>query len=317
MSKNLGLLLSLSIAGLSLYLSQYIGLNEVLLALGAGILLGNTIRIPVAFNTGLRTASGLILELAILLMAFGINFKHILLLGWVPIAVVLVGITLVLALTVWIGKRSNIGGSTGWFIGFGTAICGSSAIAALAPSITKDKSEIGIALAVVNLYGLIGMVVLPLVAPYFLDNVDISILLGASLHSMGNVAGAGFAMSSEVGEMAVMVKLGRIALLTPALLIFRGILHRSSGEKRTGTFLPWYLIAFVAISIIASFYSFPQELINGTKWTSNFFLATAMAAIGTKMSFRNLIQSGKRGLVFGGILFALSLLGIMGILLIL
>lgn len=302
------MLLTLAIATGSIFLGDWLGFNAILLALVLGILLGNIVPLPESFNSGIKTASGRFLEFAIILMAFSIDYGSFLKLGLETIAIVVLTMAAVLLMTVWLGKKMNCPSSAGLLVGFGTAICGSTAIAALAPSVSKDKSDMGIAMAVVNLYGLLGMIFIPLLTAEWLTDVQNGKLLGASLHSVGNVAGAGFAMSDTIGELAVTVKLGRVALLTPALLIFTHFSADASGTNTNKKLrLPWYLVTFIAISIIVSIFPLPKEILAFSKLGSNFLLATAMAAIGLKVSFKTLLQSGKKGLVFGAILFAVQL----------
>jgi uncharacterized integral membrane protein (TIGR00698 family) len=309
-----GVSLSLAIAVSAILLSNVLGFNAILLALVIGIALGNAIKLPEYFDSGIKTASGRFLEIAIILMAFSIDYGSFLKLGWETILIVVVTLSAVLVMTIWLSKKMNCPSTAGLLVGFGTAICGSSAIAALAPSVTEDKSDIGISMAVVNLYGLIGMLLIPLITQDWLTDIENSILLGASLHSVGNVAGAGFAMSDSVGEMAVTVKLGRVALLTPALLIFGHFTSKkSSSQTKKKLNLPWYLVAFILISILVSIFPFPEEILTFSKKGSNFLLATAMAAIGLNVSFKTLLSSGKKGLVFGAILFAAQLAVIAGL----
>lgn len=309
-----GVSLSLAIAVSAILLSNVLGFNAILLALVIGIVLGNAIKLPAYFDSGIKTASGKFLEIAIILMAFSIDYGSFLKLGWETILIVVSTMAAVLLMTIWLGKKMNCPSSAGLLVGFGTAICGSSAIAALAPSVTEDKSDIGISMAVVNLYGLIGMLLIPLITQDWLSNIENSILLGASLHSVGNVAGAGFAMSESVGEMAVTVKLGRVALLTPALLIFGHFTSKkSSSQTKKKLNLPWYLVTFILISILVSIFPLPEEILTFSKKGSNFLLATAMAAIGLNVSFKTLLNSGKKGLVFGAILFAAQLVVIAGL----
>jgi uncharacterized integral membrane protein (TIGR00698 family) len=309
-----GVLLSLTIAVSAFVFSNIIGFNAILLALVIGIVLGNAIKLPENLDNSIKTVSGRFLEFAILLMAFSIDYGSFLKLGWETILIVVVTISAVLLLTVWLSKKMNCPSTAGLLVGFGTAICGSSAIAALAPSVSEDKSDIGISMAVVNLYGLIGMLLIPLITQDWLTDVQNSILLGSSLHSVGNVAGAGFAMSENIGEMAITVKLGRVALLTPALLIFAHFTaKKSESQTKRKLNLPWYLVAFILISVLVSFFPLPADILNYSKIGSNFLLATAMAAIGMKVSFKTLLSSGKKGLVFGAILFAAQLLVIAGL----
>ncbi len=314
LSNRAGILLALVITSGAYFLSTIISFNAVLLALVLGILVGNLVNLPDITKSGIKTSSGLILELAIILMAFGINYTSFITLGWQTILIIVATITAVLISTVQLSKVFKCPGSTGWLVGFGTAICGSSAIAALAPSISKDKTDIGIALAVVNLFGLLGMVVIPVITKDYLTDVQNGVLIGTSLHSVGNVAGAGASLSNAVGELAVTVKLGRVALLTPALLVISFFLGKKTNpDVKTKLNLPWYLVTFIVISVLGSIFTMPSEVLSLAKQSSNFLLAMAMAAIGLKVSFKTLLSSGKKGLIFGAVLFAIQLVVIAGL----
>lgn len=306
-SRLLGAGIAVLITLLAYYLSDLIGFNSVLMALVLGVVIGNVVKLPESSTLGIKFSSGRILEISIALMAFGINYGNLVKLGWQAVVLVAVTMTVVLITTKALAKKMNCPGSTGWLIGFGTAICGSAAIAALAPKIVKDKSDIGISLAVVNLYGLLGMIFIPLITVELLSDVQNSILIGASLHAVGNVAGAGFALSDSIGEMAVTIKLGRVALLTPALLLFGASFNQKENGVKKRAKLPWYLVAFILISIVFSFVPLPETLLTFIKKSSNFLLAVAMAAIGLKVGLKSLLSSGKKGLAFGGILFIIEL----------
>ncbi len=311
--KIYGLFLSIIIAFLAFLAAKFTGFNEVLLALILGIAIGNIVKLPPSFNEGIKIASGLFLELAIVFMAFGINYSSFIALGWQAIMVIVVTMALVLFSTVFLAKKLQCPGSTGWLVGFGTAICGSAAIAALAPSVSKDKTDIGIALTVVNLFGLLGMIAIPYLSKNLLTDMQNGVLIGASLHSVGNVAGAGFVVNEHVGELAVTVKLGRIALLTPALLIFQFFTSNTSTEKNTpikSFKLPWYLVVFIIISILVSIFSLPSAILGMAKYSSAIFLAIAMAGIGLKVELKTLAKTGKKGILFGAIIFAIQLIAI-------
>ena len=307
-SKYQGIGLSIALTAVAFLIAEFSQFNAILLALVLGIVFGNLVKLPPSFNQGLKISSSLFLEIAIILMAFSINYASFLQLGWQTILIVVVTITTVLWATLFLSKKMDCPSNAGLLVGFGTAICGSSAIAALAPSVSEDKSDMGISMAVVNLYGLLGMLLLPLVPQEWLTDIQHSVLVGASLHSVGNVAGAGMAISDSIGEMAVTVKLGRVALLTPALLIFTQFTSKTSkAGKRKKVALPYYLVAFIIISILVSVVPLPDHILAYAKKLSSCLLAVAMAAIGLKVSFNTLISSGKKGLVFGAILFAIQL----------
>ncbi|HRD54450.1 MAG TPA: putative sulfate exporter family transporter, partial [Flavobacteriales bacterium] len=158
-------------------------LNAILLALLLGMLVGNLLRVPTSFQPGIGFTSSKLLELAVLFLAFSINYTHITALGMGSFSIVAVLLVAMVLITFFLARVVKCPGSTGWLVGFGTAICGSSAIAALAPRVAKNSEDVGIAMAVVNLFGSVGMVLLPLVLVSFdLDARQLGLLIGGTLH---------------------------------------------------------------------------------------------------------------------------------------
>jgi uncharacterized integral membrane protein (TIGR00698 family) len=286
------------------------GVNGVMLGLLVGILLGNILALPENFGAGISYTGSKLLEISILFMAFSINFGHIADLGWQNFLLVVFIIVAVLLATVFLAKKVNCPDSTGWLVGFGTAICGSSAIAAVAPGISKNKQDAGIALAVVNLMGSIGMIVLPFALKFLsVSDIESGVVIGATLHSVGNVAGAGYGINEMVGDTAITIKLARVAMLSPAVIFYTYLL--SSGTKKNWKEyinLPYYLWAFVAITIFTSLFDLPSSLLGFFSNMGKIVLTIAMVAIGMKVSFRHLYQSGKRALGFGVMIFLVQIL---------
>lgn len=290
-------------------------MNSIILGLFLGIILGNLIKFPKTFDSGIAFTSSKLLELSIVFLAFSINYTHIRDLGMSSFLIILILVILVLLLTLYLSKIFKCPGSTGWLVGFGTAICGSSAIAALAPTVAKNKDDVGISMAVINLFGVIGMILLPLLLGLFSGTpVDNGLILGGSLHSVGNVAGAAYAMGSETGEVAITVKLARISLLSPALIFFNIILNKGTVRNwKRYLKLPWYLFVFIGITILTSLVDLPQSFLAAMSFIGVLTLTTAMVAIGLKVSFRVLYDSGKKGMMFGLVMFLVQILLLVGL----
>lgn len=288
-----------------MFASNWLGTSQsILLGLLVGILINNLTTIPSKFQEGISFTSGKMLEISVVLLAFGINYTHIAQIGFSNFVVVILTVFLVLFFTMVLAKKMQCPRSVGWLVGFGTAVCGSSAIAALAPTVAKDKEDIAVSMAVVNLYGTLGMLVLPLLVTLFqMSDLDASLLLGGALHSVGNVAGAGYAVSESVGSNALTIKLARVAMLTPGLILFNYLLRHQQNQKVAYWNLPWYLIAFLVISSLVSYVPFPSSLIDFTQFLGKVILTIAMVAIGLKIKFKALWESGKKGLLFGAIVF--------------
>ena len=131
---------------------------------------------------------------------------------------------------------------------------------------------------------------------------------------MGNVAGSAYSLSNEIGETAITIKLARVALLSPSLILFSFLVNKKNNIKGIQSFkLPWYLWSFIGITILGSLVSFPKPLINNMEFIGKIVLTIAMAAIGLKISLNQLMQSGKKGVLFGLIIFILQLILIFGL----
>lgn len=283
-------------------------LNGILLALLLGMVVGNVTRLPAALSPGIGFTSSKLLELSVIFLAFGINYGHIAALGGGAFAVVALMVLAMVLITFFLAKRVRCPGSTGWLVGFGTAICGSSAIAALAPRVARNKEDVGIAMAVVNLFGSIGMVVLPLVlAGLGLTDQQLGTIIGGTLHSVGNVVGAGYAMGDGVGEAATTIKLARVALLSPALILFNYLVNRNEAASwREHLRLPWYLWGFLGITLLTSVLEVPDGALKAMDLSGKLALTIALAAIGLKVSFGELFRSGRKGMGFGLLIFAVQ-----------
>ena len=307
-----GIVLAALIGLAAYFLASYTvaALGSILLALLLGMLVGNLTTLSPSYNTGIAFTSSKLLELSILFLAFSINYKHIVALGASSFAIIAVLVLLLLLITYFLSIKVKCPTSSAWLTGFGTSICGSSAIAALAPSVTNNKDDVAISMAVVNLLGSIGMIVLPIVFRNGeWSTAQMGLLIGGGLHAVGNVAGAGYAISNEVGEAAITIKLARVALLSPALIFFNYLVNRNNvGNWKEHFHLPWYLWGFIAITIFISLVELPVSFLETMDVVGKIILTIAMAAIGLKVSFRQLFKSGRMGVGFGIIIFIIFLL---------
>lgn len=283
-------------------------LNSYLLALLIGMFLAPQVNKISQLDAGISLSSSKLLEWSVVLLAFSMDYKAIGAIGVKDFAVIILVIFVVLLATYYLSKVLSCPGKTSWLIGIGTAICGSSAVAALAPKIKADKEDVAISLASVNLLGSLGMVLLPLWFQFYpLLEKEMAFLIGTSLHSVGNVAGAGFSVSEDVGQLALVYKMARVALLSPALLFMVWLDSRKSNAQKFRFQLPWYLIVFIVISILVSFFPLPAILLKGTETISKIILTIAMAAIGLKVDVFRLLKAGQRGLLFALIVFGLQM----------
>lgn len=290
--------------------------NSIVLALILGILITNTIKLNPVLDPGIHFSGKHILEWAIILLGFGVSFQDIGNVGWNTLLILILTIITILSITYHFSKTKKEHEKCGYLIGFGTAICGSSAIAAMAPKIDASKSEIGISIAVINLFGLIGMIAIPILTTQS-SNMDwIGLLIGGTLHGVSNVAGAGYAMNETVGDLALTIKLGRVALLAPGLIFFNFLINKKASIKENLK-LPYYIIGFIGATTIVSLFDLPVNLIEVLRVLGKVLLTISMAAIGLSIQFSTLINQGKIAVKFGLVIFTIQLIivGLLGFLL--
>jgi len=305
-TKISGILFSSIIGAVAFIAAPYVPMaNSIVLALLLGIVITNIINLPEKLNSGINFSSKNLLETAIIFLGFGISFQDIANLGWNIVGILGITILVVLVATFYLSKIFTCRASTGYLVGFGTAICGSSAIAALAPKISDNKNDAGIAIAVVNLLGLVGMVAFPLIFNEDMLFDTAALLIGGTLHGVSNVAGAGYAMDEVIGDLAITIKLGRVALLAPALVFFNFLINRHASIKENLK-LPYYLVGFILATASVTFFNIPPDFINAFRFIGKILLTIAMAAIGMNIHFNHLYSEGKVALGFGAVIFAIQ-----------
>ncbi len=289
----------MALATLGLVIGQTVGiLGGVTNALVLGMIFRNCFALPSIVNPGIHIAETSILSMAIVLIGLNLDISRIGQFEISTILFVIAATTVALGLAWWLGAWFGFDRKIRLLLGVGTAICGSSAIAACAPMITDDEREIGLSVAVVNLLGILGILILPLVAEYLgFDAFQGGLLVGSSLQAVGQVVAAGYSISDQAGELATVVKMGRVSLLMPLVLC----LAFWSQKKSDGTVLPAYLWGFILFAVIGSMGILPDPMESGLKLLGKFTLAVAMTAIGLGIDCRQFSSGEARIMLYGAV----------------
>lgn len=144
----------------------------------------------------------------------------------------------------------------------------------------------------------VAMILYPVIVDLLgLSDVQSGIFLGATIHDVAQVVGAGYMISDSVGDTATFTKLLRVAMLVPVVLIISIVVARKSGKgKKEGAnvSLPGFLIAFVIIVIINSSGYVPPMVTSSMVELSRWCLIVAMVGLGMKASFKELAAMGYR-----------------------
>jgi len=312
MEKVYGILLSILVAFFAFLLSSYIPIGSVAIAIILGAIVGNIIKLPSKFNSGITFSEKTILALAISLLGINLDFNVLEELGFETILLIVISLIATIVFTNFLAKKQNFDSKFALILGIGNAVCGSAAIAATKDIVKLDKEKSALAIAIVNLLGTVGLFVLPIIGVLLgLSDVQIGILLGNTLQSVGHAIAAGFGVNETVGQSATIVKMGRILLLSPLILWLVYIVAKNNANgnnQKRGFQIPIFVIGFIFFSILASTSILPQGLTIFISESSEICLLVAMSAIGLKISFKAIKESGWDAFVLAGYVFKFQII---------
>lgn len=288
------------------WLSEHYGFPIMLLGLLVGLSLNFITRDP-ATHRGLDFASRTCLRAGIVLLGLQVSAAQIGELGGVPFAALL-GIMCVTILAGMAGARL-VGQShhAGLLAGGSTAICGASAALALYGVIGKERlsqAQFALTLVGISLASAFAMSVYPAIAGELgLSDRQAGFLIGASIHDVAQAIGGGYAFSDAAGGYAIVVKLSRVALLAPVVLVVSLMLGAGGeGEGAARPWwrrlsLPWFIAAFLATVALNSLIAMPPQLGSSALVASKGLLLLAVTATAMRSRMDLLMDMGWRATV--------------------
>ena len=294
-----GLLVCLVIAMSTSFLSENYGGPQLLYALLLGLSL-HFLYLNEAVKPGIDFCAKTILRLGVAFLGIRITFADISAIGLNTGFMVIVAVALTVGLGFVLAKFLKLSPDFGLIAGGSVGICGASAALAVASVLPKSKENEQFTLLVV-----VGVTVLSTIAmvtyPFALQMLDIGalsagIFIGATIHDVAQVVAAGMLFGPEAGDVATVVKLFRVALLLPVVLVISIFF---GAQKTTSTLgwsslrlIPTFLLGFVALSIVASMQILPTSITHQIGGLSRWMLVIAIAAAGLKTNFQELAKLG-------------------------
>ena len=253
---------------------------------------------------GIQFASSTVLRIGVALLGLRLTIDHVVTLGWQTVLALMVSVGLTIGLGLLLARLFKVGSNLGVLIGGATAICGASAALAISSVLPKSASlERDTALTVVGVTTLstMAMVVYPIITQWLgFDSVMAGQFIGATIHDVAQVVGAGYSLSQSAGDAATITKLMRVAFLMPVLvvisLVVRAHMAKSIGAERTvkTPLLPWFAVVFLVLMLINSTGWVPSLIQAAASDVSQAFLVLAIAGVGLKTSLKEVTQLGWR-----------------------
>ena len=299
---------------LALFMSIYLPIGAITISIIMGIIIGNIIKPGKVFENGIAFCEKHILSFAIALMGINLNYFILKELGFKSILIIIIALIVTISSSLVLAAIFNFEKKFALLIGIGNGICGSSAIAATNDIIGVNKSKVGLSITIINFLGTLGIFLIPFLEIIILKFTDINsgMLIGNTLQAVGQVVAAGFSINESVGQTAVIVKMGRILMLTPVIFILIFIFSstkkcsKSGGKIKKG--VPIFIIGFILFSLIPTFGLLPVNFINIISKISKYALITAMAGIGLRITFNSILRDGKSALLLGSIIFIVQII---------
>ncbi|NOT00115.1 MAG: putative sulfate exporter family transporter [Phycisphaerales bacterium] len=314
------------------YIIGHIMLPDVgaaIIAIVAGAAVRNLLPVPATTGAGCRRIVRKGIPVAIILMGAGLNLTLFRSIGLPALFITVGGIVVSMVGAYYCGRALGLEPRTALLIGAGTGICGNSAIVAVAPLIDAEDDDLVLSMGTVNLFGMLVVLVWPLIGTVLaLNDGQYGVWCGTTIHAVPQVAAAGFARGadSDAGAIATAVKLVRVTLLAPMMVVLammyarRHVADGASGSRviiHYARLVPGFVWGFVALALLNTLGLLPSIQFDiGEPWrdaarsfsfsmaglfkeSGKVLLTLAMAAIGLEVNIRLLGRVGGRAVLTG------------------
>lgn len=318
-----GFLLALVIAAAAKWLEGLLPIHLIgasVIALFIGMIINHFYKPSAAIAPGLKFTSKKVLKFAIILLGASLHIADVLNVGKMSLEVMCFTLLTCFGGGYFIGKALGLNWKLSNLISAGTGICGGSAIAAIAPVIDAEDTDIAYAMSATFLFDMAMIVLFPIMGRALgLSDIAYGLWSGTAVNDTSSVVAAGYAFSEAAGDYATMVKLTRTLSIIPTVIIFaligvqvkrkEAIAAGNSSEIRTNVrfvkLFPWFILGFVAMVAVNSIGLIPANVASGAKTLSKFLMVSALAAIGLNTSFKDMRKSGIQPMIHGFIISAL------------
>ena len=293
-----GVMVAIMVAVAAKFLSEHYATPAMLLALLLGIAIsflgeeGKAVQ-GVAFSA--RT----LLRLGVALLGVRVSMTLMMGLGWDLIALVVGGVLATIAFGLAVARFFGHKWRFAFLTAGSVAICGASAAMAISAILPKDeRSEERLIFTVlgVTVLSTIAMIAYPiLVRTLGMDDVVGGVFLGGTIHDVAQVVGAGFSISEQTGDTATLVKLFRVAMLAPIVLVASLLIRRFAEADVDGQrppLLPGFVVGFLVLAVASSFGWIPPVVADLLSQASRWLLLVAIAAVGMKTNLKQVLSVG-------------------------
>lgn len=260
---------------------------------------------PEFFNAGVQYTSKKLLQYSIILLGFDMNLFNVFKVGKQTLVLMSFTLTAAFVTAFVAGKLLKLDGNTKTLIGVGSAICGGSAIAATAPVIHADDEDVAHSISTIFLFNVIAAFLFPFLGHAFgMSDQSFGLWAGTAINDTSSVVAAGYSFSNAAGNLAVIVKLTRTLMIVPVTLVLAFYTSKKAAGSEKGSYsivkiFPWFVLGFVAASIINTFLPMPAGMSSFLSQAGKFVIVMAMASIGLNTNLVKLVKNGAKPILLG------------------
>lgn len=262
---------------------------------------------PQIFDSGISYTSKKLLQYSIILLGFDMNLFNVFKTGKQTLILMAFTLTAAFLTAYFVGKLLKLDGNTKTLIGVGSSICGGSAIAATAPVIHASDEEVAHSISTIFLFNVIAAFLFPFLGHVLgMSDQSFGLWAGTAINDTSSVVAAGYTFSNAAGNLAVIVKLTRTLMIVPVTLVLAIYTSRKEKGKQAGSYniakiFPWFVLGFVAASVINTFIPLPAGMSTFLSQAGKFVIVMAMAAIGLNTNLVKLIKNGGKPILLGAV----------------
>ncbi|MDD6723478.1 MAG: YeiH family protein [Bacteroidales bacterium] len=300
-----------------------LSLSPMIIGIILGMIYANSLRmhLPDTWVPGIQFCSKKVLRLGIILYGFRLTFQDVVAVGTAGIVIDVIVVTVTIIGGYWLGRLLRMDRDIALLTSIGSGICGAAAVLGAEATLRTKPYKTAVAVATVVIFGTLSMFLYPIAyraGILSLDPVQMGLFGGSTLHEVAHAVGAGNAMGGEIANITVIVKMIRVMLLVPVLLVLAlWVASRKSAATAEGgevagkskIAVPWFALGFLAVIAFNSFDLLPAAVVDVINYIDTFLLTMAMAALGAETSVDKLKKAGAKPFVLAFLIYIWLLVG--------
>lgn len=289
--------------------------SPLALCVAFGFAAANFGRWPSFAAAGTSLASKKLMRIGVALLGAQVSVLSLKAIGLKGVLTVILVVTFTIFGILALSKAFHMSGELGLLIGVGFGVCGATAVAAIRPQTRATEEETSYAIALISLCGTLSIFTLPVIGQLIgLSDQNFGAWAGAAVHDVGQVIATASIWSDEAVQSAVVIKLARVCMLAPIVLIL-SIRHRRyltsiamqsekdgiavSSQKTKVPVIPFFVIGFIAVATIQNTLDIPSGIHEAIVLVSKLLLGSGLVALGSSVRWRSIRAIGPRPMLMG------------------